>query len=194
RRARAGGRDDRPGDGNALPVVGLGRGLEALEELLLELALPLAHERGGRQDQHAAGEAADRQFFIDDARLDRLAEADLVGEDGAAAHVAQHALGHVDLVGQLLDRVGVERDQPVEAGDEGDALRLAPQLVPGTIGRRSLDLVDEELQGPLVDRPGVVAQWSGLRQRHTMPLEWGWAIEEIGRLPAGPSTRYRSRP
>src|SRR5207237_9805321 len=53
-RARSVVRDDRPGDGKALPVVGLGRGLEVLEELLFELALPLAHERGGRQDQRAA--------------------------------------------------------------------------------------------------------------------------------------------
>src|SRR3989449_8388489 len=71
--ARAGAvvRHDRLRD--AGPVVGLGRGVEALEELLLELPLPLAHERGGRQDQRAAGEAADRELLVDDARLDRLA-------------------------------------------------------------------------------------------------------------------------
>src|SRR2546428_10022715 len=46
----------------------------SLEELLLELPLPLAHQRGRRQDQGAAGQAADRQFFIDDARLDRRSE------------------------------------------------------------------------------------------------------------------------
>src|SRR5207249_10142029 len=41
-----------------------------------ELSLPLPHERGRRQDQGAAGEPADRQLLVDDARLDRLAEAD----------------------------------------------------------------------------------------------------------------------
>src|SRR5438552_3449212 len=41
-RARAVVRDDRLGD--ARPVVGIGRSLEALEELFLELPLPLAHE------------------------------------------------------------------------------------------------------------------------------------------------------
>src|SRR3989440_422201 len=40
-RARAVVRDDRPGDGPTLPVVGVGRSLEALEKLLLELPLPL---------------------------------------------------------------------------------------------------------------------------------------------------------
>src|SRR5205807_400984 len=103
-----------------------GRSLEALEELLRELSLPLAHQGRGREDEGAAREPPDRQLFVDDARLDRLTQPHLVGEDGAPAHVAQHALSHVDLVGQLLDRVGIECDQPVEARHQRDALRLAP--------------------------------------------------------------------
>ena len=55
---------------------------------------------------------------------------------------AEHALSHVDLVGQLLDRVGVERDQPIEARDERDPLRFAPQFVPGALGGRFFDLFD----------------------------------------------------
>jgi len=78
-------------------------------------------------------------------------------------------LGHVDLVGQLLDRVGVEGDQPVEAGDQGDPLRLAPQLPPGARGRRLFEGIDEQLQGAFVDRPGVGRQWGGLWQRHAVP-------------------------
>ena len=87
----------------------------------------------------------------------------------AAAHVAQHPLGHVDLVGQLLDRVGIEGDQPVEPGDKSDALRLAPQLVPGALGRGFLELGGERGEGALVDDPGVVGQWVGLGQRHAVP-------------------------
>src|SRR5204862_122596 len=83
-------------------LVGIGRSVEALEELLFELPLPLTHQRGGREDQRAPGEPADGELLVDDARLDRLPEAHLIGEDRAAAHVAQDALGHVDLVGQLL--------------------------------------------------------------------------------------------
>ncbi len=158
-RARAIVRDDRFGD--AWPVVGIGRGLEALEEFLLELPLPLAHQRGRREDQRAPGQAADRELFVNDARLDRLTEAHLVGQDGAAAHVAQHPLGHVDLVGQLLDGVGVECNQPVEPGNERDPFGLAPQLVPGALGRRLLERIDEQFQGPFVDRPGLVGQGLG---------------------------------
>src|SRR5437667_3117006 len=55
-----------------------------------------------------------RAILADEVGLDRLAEADFVRQDRAATHLAQHPLGHVDLVGQLLDRVRVEGDQPVE--------------------------------------------------------------------------------
>src|SRR5206468_10838476 len=133
----------------------------ALEELLLQLALPLTNGRRRRQDQRAAGKPANRELLVDDARLDRLAEPHLVGEDGAAAHVAQHPLRYVDLVGQLRDRVGLERDQPVEPRDEGDPLGVAPQLVPGTLGRRPLELLGEQLERPFVHRPGIVRRCGG---------------------------------
>jgi len=65
-------------------------------------------------------------------------------------------------VGQLLDGVGIERDQAVEARDQGDAFRLAPQLVPGAFGRGFLELVGESLEGVLVDDPGIGGQWLGV--------------------------------
>src|SRR5256886_17014342 len=84
---------------DALPIfVGIDRSVEALEELLFGPPLPLTHQRRGREDQRAPGEPADGELLVDDARLDRLPEAHLIGEDRAAAHVAQDALGHVDLV------------------------------------------------------------------------------------------------
>jgi len=42
--------------------------------------LPLPHERGRRQDQHGGGEPANRELLVDNARLDGLAEAHLVGQ------------------------------------------------------------------------------------------------------------------
>src|SRR5439155_2419430 len=166
-RARPVVRHDRPGAGNAVPVFRIGRRLEPLEELPLQLALPLAHERGRREDQHAAGEPANRQLLVDDARLDRFAETDFVGEDGAAAHLPQHPLGDVDLVGQLLDRVGVEGDRPVGAGHKGGPRRLAPQVVPGALGRRAPELLGEHRERALVYGPDVCG-WCGWR------LERGW--------------------
>src|SRR2546428_4132116 len=114
----------------------MGEGSNAPEYLLYGLPLPLAHQRRGREDQRAPGEPADRELLVDDARLDRLPEAHLIGEDRAAPHVAQDALGHVDLVRQLPDGVGVAPDQPLETGDQSNPFGLAPQLVPGATSRR----------------------------------------------------------
>ena len=165
--ARAVVRHDRAGD--ALPVVGIGRGVEVLKELLLQLALPLPHQRCRREDERAAGQAANRQLPVDDARLDRLAEPDFVGEDRAAAHLPQHALGNVDLVRQLLDGVGAQRDEPVEARDERDVLRLAPQLVPGARRGRSVELPGKEVQRAFVDRPHRDSCIGHLPQREEGP-------------------------
>src|SRR2546422_1628479 len=52
-----------------------------------------------------------------------------VGEDGAAAHVAQHPLGHVDLVGQLLDRVGVEGRSEEHTSELQSRLHLVCRLL-----------------------------------------------------------------
>src|SRR5207237_8096350 len=60
---------------------------------------------------------------------------------------------NVDLVRQLLDGVGAQRDEPVEARDERDVLRLAPQLVPGARRGRSVELPGKEVQRAFVDRP-----------------------------------------
>src|SRR2546428_8733425 len=141
----------------------MGEGSNAPEYLLYGLPLPLAHQRRGREDERAPGEPADGELLVDDARLDRLPEAHLIGEDRAAAHVAKDALGHVDRVRQLLDGVGVEGDQPVETGNERNPLRLPPQLVPGAIGGWLLELFDEQRERRLVDHPGGVGlrEWVG---------------------------------
>ncbi|MBO0742087.1 MAG: hypothetical protein J2P51_11755, partial [Hyphomicrobiaceae bacterium] len=89
-----------------------------------------------------------RQLPVNDARLDRFAEPDFVGEDRAAAHVPQHPLGNVDLVRQLFDGMAAQRDQPVEARHECDMLGLAPQLVPVAMrlrGRRA-ELLGKQLE------------------------------------------------
>ena len=47
--------------------------------------------------------AAADEFLHHDARLDGLAQAHLVGQDAAAAHLVQDLDGRLDLVGQNLD-------------------------------------------------------------------------------------------
>jgi len=67
--------------------------------------------------------------------------------------MCRSTLGDVDLVRQLLDGVPAQRDEPVEARDERDVLRLAPQLVPSARCRRSVELLGKQLQRAFVDRP-----------------------------------------
>jgi hypothetical protein len=98
------------------PVRGVGGRVEPLEEFALQLALPLLDERCRAEDEYTPRESANHELLEDDSGLDRLAEPDLVGEDRAAGHgAAEHTRGDVDLVRELLDCVGVERDEAVEA-------------------------------------------------------------------------------
>src|SRR5947207_8796429 len=60
--------------------------------------------------------------------------------------------------GQLLDRVGVERDQPVEARHEGDPLRLAPQVVPRAVRGGGLELRSEEHTSELQSHSDLVCR------------------------------------
>ena len=57
-------------------------------ELAIEFLAPLFGQRSRGQDQHRAHQPAHDQLFHDDARFDRLAQPDLVGQQGAATHIA----------------------------------------------------------------------------------------------------------
>src|SRR6266567_2388737 len=71
-------------EGPTLPVAGRAHDLERQGELRLHLLPPLRRQRGRREDERPAHQAADRVLLQDEARLDRLPQADLVREDGAA--------------------------------------------------------------------------------------------------------------
>src|SRR3954447_7917036 len=144
-----------------LPLVGVRRRSDPLEELALQLSLPLHHERGGRENEHTAREAAYEQLLEDDPRLDGLAESDLVGEDCASAHLTKNASRDLDLVGELLDGVGVERDETVEAGRQRDALRLASKLCPDEGTWRLVESARELGERALIDGPEIVCGCCG---------------------------------
>jgi hypothetical protein len=121
-----------------------------------KVSAPLLDECGGREDERAADESTHRQLLEDDPCLDRLPEPHLVGQDGAPAEgTPEDALGDVDLVRELLDRVRVEGDEAIEAGDERDALGVTTELEPVARGSRPGDRLGKRGQGLLVDRPEV---------------------------------------
>ena len=84
-------------------------------ELVEELGQPLEGEVLGHDHQDPLGEAELAQAGEDQAGLDRLAEADLVGEDEARDAVGEDAAGGADLVGEDVDAGGEERAEAVGA-------------------------------------------------------------------------------
>ena len=96
----------------------------------------------------------------------------------AAGHgAAEDAGGDVDLVGQLLDRVGVERDEAVEAGDEGELLRLTTKVEPGLVRGLGREGVRQGGEGGLVDGPEVEVS----RAREEGPRSTTFASRAAGR-------------
>ena len=146
----------RDGFHRVLPFIGIRRRGEALEELALQLSLPLHHERGRREDQHTTRESSNEQLLEDDPRLDGLTESDLVGEDGAPSHLSKDAARDLDLMGQLFDRVGVEGDEAIEARRQRNALGFAADVGPETGARWLLEPASEFGQRALVDGPKIV--------------------------------------
>lgn len=74
---------------NDLGVGGDGRQREALRELVH----PLSDERGWCENQRLAHQAPHPVFLQRQARFDRFAETDLVGQQDASSEVAKHAPG-----------------------------------------------------------------------------------------------------
>ena len=61
------------------------------------------HERLGNDDQHALGAAAEKQPVQDQARFDRLPQADFVGEQHSGNEPPGHFRRDTQLVGQQID-------------------------------------------------------------------------------------------
>ena len=101
---------DRPGEG----------------ELLAQLDLPLPEHRLGRHDQDALGTAGEPCLSDQQARLDRLAEPHLVGDQQARRPIAVHPLESSDLMrpgghdrGRLADPLARGTGQLRGVGDPG---------------------------------------------------------------------------
>ena len=93
-------------------------------ELVEELGEPLEGEVLGDDDEDALGDAELAHAGEDEARLDRLAEADLVGEDEPRQPVREDPAGGADLVREDVDAGGEQRAERVRAPERlepGDA-------------------------------------------------------------------------
>jgi len=77
--------------------------LEAQTEAALHLALPLKAHRGGAHDEDEARLLAEDQLLKHEARLDRLAEPHIVGDEEVRARQLQRLHERRELVGHQLD-------------------------------------------------------------------------------------------
>ncbi len=103
------------GTGAAVPVGRFLNRSEFLQKLVGKFFNPLGDQGGRRENQYSFGQAANGELFQDDSGFDGLAEANFVGQDGAAVHGRlKHLLRDHDLVGQFFDSVHVEGNEPVE--------------------------------------------------------------------------------
>ncbi len=97
-------------------------------ELEPEFILPLCGQVAGHADQAAVHIATDDQFFDEQPGHDRLACAGVVGQQEAQRLAGQHLAVHSrDLVGQRLNKRGVDGQHRVEEMRKADAVRLSRQ-------------------------------------------------------------------
>ena len=146
----------------------LGREVAAVDferspELDAHRGLPLLGQRRGADDEHAPAAVALRQGVEDQADLDRLAQAHVVGDQPAGLVRGHDPAGDVELVGQGVD---VETAESPGVGVP-DAQRLAEEPQPDPLGvvvvLSDLSLRDALLYGrglrqdPPVEPPGLAA-------------------------------------
>ena len=98
-------------------------------ESFLELVDPLVPETGRRDDEHLVGRAARSQLGDDQPGLDRLAKADLVGDEDTRAHSPRDRQSRLELVREQCDVSRPGRAQGFRAAGIGNQ-RAKPVLPP----------------------------------------------------------------
>ncbi len=125
---------------------------ERLVELPVELAEPLDGERRGSHDEDAVGALRAQEAREDEARLDRLPEADFVREEPADRVARGRALGDVELVREDRDPPAEERPETARLADlrEEEAVETVPEgrRPVGLEGAEPVDGIVRGSQGP----------------------------------------------
>ena len=117
-------------------VLGVQRAGRRNAELLPQLLLPLSHQGGRREDEGAADLAPDHVLLEDQAGLDRLPQADLIGEEHPPPEPLEDPQDGLHLVAHPLHPAhGGERQQPVVAVLGEHLGRAAGQLERLQVGR-----------------------------------------------------------
>ena len=134
--------------------VGAVEDLEHEAEALLELGLPLLEHRRRRRDDDRLGLLAQEQLARDQAGLDRLAEAGVVGDEEVDARQAQRLAQRLHLVGVDLDAGAERRLEEVRVGGR-DAVPAQRVEEGGELARGVEALGREILPALLLEDPAV---------------------------------------
>ena len=134
--------------------VGAVEDLEHQAEALLELGLPLLEDRGRRGDDDGLRLLAQEQLARDQARLDRLAEAGVVGDEEVDARQPERLAQRLHLVGVDLDAGAERRLEEVRVGGR-DAVPAQRVQKGGELARRVEALGGEVLPALLLEDPAV---------------------------------------
>ncbi len=128
--------------GERVAVLGIGarEDAKAQAEEIAQLALPVAHQAGGRDDEHPLDEPAQQHLADDQAGHDRLARAGIVGQQEAKPGMIQqagpsarrfgrawHAIDGSQLVGQQVNQRGLGGEQGIEQVGVFQPVRLGHQ-------------------------------------------------------------------
>ncbi len=106
---------------------GPGQNLEPKAELVVQLVLPLLHQRSGSHDQATGQVAAQEQLLDVQTAHDRLAGTRIVGQQEAQRRPVQHravVVDRPDLVRQWADIAGGDGQHRIEVGRIADAQSL----------------------------------------------------------------------
>ncbi len=134
--------------------VGAVEDLEHEAEALLELGLPLLEHRRRRRDDDGLRLLAQEQLARDQARLDRLAEAGVVGDEEIDARQPERLAQRLHLVGVDLDAGAERRLEEVRVGGR-DAVPAQRVEEGGELARRVEALGGEVLPALFLEDPAV---------------------------------------
>ena len=164
--------------------VGEARRVEQREHLVVlppQLAQPLHGQRLGRDDEAAFHLPGVHEPVQDERGLDRLAEADLVGEQPAHRVAGARALGDVELVREEPDASAQERAQPVRFAQRQqvqdvqarhEVLDLVEIAEGEPFEERALELQRPQLVGDAVRPFASRTVPSGSRAATSFPHAW----------------------
>jgi hypothetical protein len=132
-------------------------------------------------DQHAPRRVAQQELLDDQPRLDRLAEADVVGDQQAHP-------GHLDRTRERVELVTLDLDAALERCEQLTRVRRRQRPPPDGIEERGESSGSSSRSG--IGKPARLMTWRKSLDSHlwlttktTLPARWIWSFDRLGFRP-----------